>query len=146
LGRQTERAGKAEALLDEWVALLEEGWRDLLAWSAGRRRLWESQVFREVKIPERTRRFVEGWMDHVVGRGPTVGIWKSEPALRLIKDRERETKGEARARLWTRQQLDRWDPSDAPFLLDYRWGIASSILSDIHAGLAAESDNETEAG
>lgn len=146
MGRQTERADKAEALLDAWASLLEEDWRDLLAWSAARKRLWESPAFREVKIPERTRRFVEGWMDHIVGRGSAAGIWKSEPALRLIKDRERETKGEARARLWTRQQLERWDPSDAPLLLDYRWGIASSMLSDIHTGLAAEPENETEEG
>lgn len=145
-GRQTERADKAEALLDEWASLLQEDWQDLLAWAAARKRLWESPAFREVKIPERTRRFVEGWMDHIVERGPAAGVWKSEPALRLIKDRERETKGEARARLWSRQQLERWDPSDAPSLLDYRWGIANSMLSDIHDGLASEPENETEEG
>lgn len=146
MGRQTERADKAEALLDGWASLLEEDWRDLLAWSAARKQLWESPAFREVKVPERTHRFVEGWMDHIVERGPVARIWESEHALRLIKDRERETKGEARARLWTRQRLDNWEPSDVPLLLDYRWGIASSMLSDIHAGLAVEPENETEEG
>ena len=118
-------------------------WRDVLAWSAARKQLWESPAFLEVKVPERTRRFVEGWIDHMVERGPAMEIWKSETALRLIKDRERETKGEARARLWNRQQLERWDPSDAPVMLEYRWGIARSMLSDIQNGLAAEPENET---
>lgn len=146
LGRQTERADKAEELLDKWASLLKEDWRDVLAWSVARNQLWESPAFGEVKVPDRTRRFVEGWMDHIVERGPAAAIWKSETALRLIKDRERETKTEARARLWSRQQLERWDPSDAPFLLDYRWGIASSMLKDIQVGLAAEPENETEEG
>ena len=143
LGRQTERADKAEELLNKWVSLLEVDWHDVLTWSATRKQLWESPAFREVKVPERTRRFVEGWIDHIVARGPAMDIWKSETALRLIKDRERETKGEARARLWNRQQLERWDPSDAPAMLEYRWGIASSMLSDIQNGLAAEPENET---
>jgi hypothetical protein len=144
LGRQTERADKAEALLSSWASLLKVDWQALLAWVTARKRLWESPAFREVKIPPRTRRFVEDWTDHIVERGSAIEIWKSEPALRLIKDRERETKGEARARLWSRQQLERWDPSDAPVLLDYRWGITSSMLSDIHNGLAAEPENENE--
>lgn len=146
LGRQTERADKAEVLLDKWASELEADWPDVLAWSAARKRFWESPAFREVKIPERTRRFVEGWTDYIVEPGRVAAIWKSAPALRLIKDRERETKTEARARLWSRQQLERWDPSDAPSLLDYRWGIASSMLSDICSGLSAESENETEEG
>ena len=146
MGQQTERASAAEALLSEWALMLEEDWGDLLAWFEARNRFWESPAFREVKIPERTRRFVEGWIRHIVERGSAAEIWTSEPARQLIKDRERETKGEARARLWTRQQLERWDPSDAPMLLDYRWGIASSMLRDIQAGLATEVENETEEG
>lgn len=146
LGRQTERAGIAEALLDKWASLLGDAWQDVLAWSAARKRFWASPAFRGVKIPDRTRRFVEGWTDQIVERGPAAEIWRSKPALRLIKDRERETKGEARARLWTRQQLERRDPSDAPFLLDYRWGITRSILSDIHSGLAAQPETEPEEG
>ena len=142
LGGQAERASKAELLLDEWASLLQKGWPDMLAWSGARKKFWESPVFREVKIPERTRRFVERWMDHIVESGPTPRIWRSEVGLVIIRDRERETKGEARARLWTRQQLERWDPSDAPLLLDYRWGIASSILSDIHVGLAMEAEED----
>jgi hypothetical protein len=141
LGRQKERADKAEKLLDEWASSLEGDWRDLHAWSAAREGFWESPAFREVKIPERTCRFVERWTDHIIGCGPAPGIWRSKDGVGIIKDRERETKGEARARLWSRQQLERWDPSDAPFLLDYRWGIARSMLSDIHGGLAAEPDN-----
>jgi hypothetical protein len=146
LGQQTERADKTKVLLDEWALVLEGEWQALLAWVADRKRLWESPAFQGIKIPERTRRFVEAWTNHIVERGPAVGIWKSQPAVRLIKERERETKTEARARLWNRQQLERWDPSDAPVLLDYRWGIASSMLSDIHNGLAAETDNMTEEG
>lgn len=142
LGSQTERADIAEVLLDEWASILKDDWPDVLAWSAARKRLWESPAFREVKIPGRTRRFVEDWIDHLVDRGSAEDIWKSETALRLIKDRERETKTEARARLWSRQQLERWDPSGPPLMLDYRWGITSSILMDIHNGLIAEPEIE----
>ena len=77
-------------------------------------------------------------MNRVGERGPQPGILKADVAGQLVKDRERETKGEARARLWTRQQLERWDPTGTPGLLDYRWGIASSMLADIQRGLVAE--------
>ena len=146
MGQQTERTDEAEELLDKWALALKGDWPVLLAWVATRKRFWESPAFQEVKIPERTRRFVEAWTDHIVERGPAASIWKSKPAVRLIRDRERETKTEARARLWNRQQLERWDPSDAPVLLDYRWGIASSMLRDIHSGLTAEADSVTEVG
>jgi hypothetical protein len=144
MGQQTKRTNEAEKLLNEWALGLRGDWPALLAWVTARKRFWESPAFLEVKILERTRRFVEAWTDHIVERGSAAEIWKSEPAVRLIKERERETKPEIRARLWNPQQLERWDPSGAPTPLDYRWGIASELLSDIHDGLAAEPKNETD--
>jgi len=141
LGQQKDRADSAEALLDKWSSTLVDDWKDLLDWSATRSKLWENPALREVKVPERTRRFVESWLNLVLERGPQPGIWKFDAALQLVKDRERETKGEARARLWTRQQLERWDPTGTPSLLDYRWGIASSMLDDIQRGLLGETES-----
>ena len=138
LGRQTERADKAAALLDSWASLLKEDWQDLLAWVTARKRLWESPAFREVKIPLRTRRFVENWIDHIVERGTATRYGKANPPSGSSKTGSGKPRAKHALRLWTRQQLERWDPSDAPFLLDYRWGITSSMLSDIHNGLAAE--------
>ena len=146
LGQQIDRASKTEAQLDEWSSALSVDWLAFVEWASDRKQFWESPAFREATIPKHTRDFVNGWMNHVVERGPAAEIWKNDVARSLIKNRERETKGETRARLWNRQHLERWDPSDPPVLLDYRWGISSAILADIHAGLVAAPENGTNEG
>jgi len=145
-GRQTERAEVAQALLDEWGSTLSEERPALLAWAAARKQFWESQALREVRVPDRTSRFIDAWINHLVEHASTQGLWKSDAALRLIKDRERETKGEARARLWNSHQVERWDPSGAPAMIEYRWGITQRMLGDILNGLHAEPEDDVVEG
>lgn len=143
-GRQTGRAETAQALLDEWSSVLSEERPDLLTWAAAREQFWKSPVLREVRVPDRTRRFVDAWIDYLVEHASTQGLWQSPTVLALIKDRERETKGEARARLWNSHQIERWDPTGAPAMLEYRWGIAQWMLGDILNGLKAEPEGTVE--
>jgi hypothetical protein len=137
-GNQAERARSAEGELKDWAARLKADWTDLMRWSADRAGFWANGGLRGVTVPERTRRFVDQWLDVVIQHGSSPGIWKHAAALQLIRDRERETKGEARARLWNPRQLERWDPSGEPGVLDYRWGIAGALLADIEDGLASD--------
>jgi hypothetical protein len=143
-GRQTERAEKAQALLDDWGSELTKERPALLAWAGARKQFWGSPALREVRVPDRTRRFVDAWIDHLAAHASMQGLWQSEAALRLIKDREWETKPGERARLWNSHQVERWDPSGAPGLLEYRWGIAQWMLEDILKGLNAEPESAVE--
>jgi hypothetical protein len=135
LANHEDRAATGEKLLRQWVVDLSQEWDGFMAWSKMRNEFWASAALREARVPDRARRFVNSWIDLAVKLGPTNELYDSNAAAQLIKDRERETKGEARARLWNRRQLERWDPIDAPGLLEYRWGIASWIIGDIQSGL-----------
>ena len=126
------------ALKDEWSAFL--------TWAGARQVFWNSPALLEAGIPERTQKFVNDWIEDLVKQGTQVEIWKRKSALQMVKDREFQTKGDVRGRLWNAEQRRQWDPSGIPTMLDYRWDIASWILDDIHQGLVAEPTTESKKG
>jgi hypothetical protein len=144
--KQTALTDLAEPALAKWASALGSEWSAFLEWAAARKAFWGSPAFLESGVPDRTQRFVDDWIDNLVKQGTAKEIWRRESALQLVKDREFQTKGLARARLWNAEQRRRWDPSRIPTMLDYRWGIASWILDDIQQGLRAEPAPGPEGG
>ena len=59
-------------------------------------------------------------------------------ARKLIQKREVQLKGWKRARLESAEALARWSGESGTARLDYRWGIGSTMLRDIHDGLDRE--------
>lgn len=142
--KQTALTEPAEPALAKWASALGSEWSAFLEWAAARKAFWDSPALLESGVPDRTRRFVDDWIDDLVKHGAPTEYWRRESALQLVKDREFETKGSVRARLWNAEPRRRWDPSGIPTMLDYRWGIASWILDDIQQGLRAESAQDSE--
>ena len=142
--KQTALTDQAEPALAKWASALGSEWSVFLEWAAARKIFWDSPAFLESRVPNRTQRFVDDWIDDLVKQGTPKEIWRRESALRLVKDREFQTKGSARARLWNAEQRRRWDPSGIPTMLDFRWNIASCILGDIQQGLRAEPALDSE--
>jgi uncharacterized protein DUF6361 len=135
--RRTALTDAAEAGLTEWAASLAIQWGAFRGWAAKREAFWQGPAFVQSPIHEKTQRFVDTWVNELVQQGPPGAIWQRESALRIIKDREFQTKGAARARLWNAEQRRRWNPNGLPDMLDFRWGVANWMLSDIRAGLIA---------
>ncbi len=138
IDKQTPKTDLAEPALEKWASALGNEWSAFLEWAAARKAFWDSPPILDSRVPDGTKRFVDDWINDLLKRGAPEEIWRRESALRLVKNRELQTKGTARARLWNAEQRRRWDPSGIPALLDYRWGIASWILDDIQKGLHTE--------
>ena len=98
--KQTALTDQAEPALAKWASALGSEWSVFLEWAAARKIFWDSPAFLESRVPNRTQRFVDDWIDDLVKQGEPKEIWLRESALRLVKDREFQTKGSVRARLW----------------------------------------------
>lgn len=121
-----------------WASHVEARRDDLAAWDL-------EPFWRLVSSTSRnaarwaTRRFVGTWKDMVLGtEGP--GALAEDPRARdLIRERERRLKREW-ARLSKRRAREKWGGASGAGQLDYRWGYAHTILSDVFSGLEDEGD------
>jgi hypothetical protein len=81
-----------------------------------------------------TQIFVSTWLDLA-----EAGEYASDRARDLIRQREIFLKGR-RSRLLDAQARESWTPGAGTGRLGFRWGIASSFLRDVQAGLADADD------
>lgn len=116
-----------------WASRVEARRDDLVAWDL--EPLWGlvSQRSRSA-AGLATRRFVGAWKDMVLGPEGPASLAVDRRAQELIRERERRLKGEW-ARLSKRRALEQWGGASGAGQLDYRWGYAHTILSDIFSGL-----------
>ena len=123
--------------LAEWAAILGERMDALRTWD--RRGLWEhveSQNPQVLRAGHRHREFVERWLECLVSLPHPGAVVSDSAARELICARELEVK-RGRARLAHREYLERWGGQSGANPLDYRWGTAQTMVSDIVAGLGA---------
>jgi len=133
---QLAEAAKATQLADDYRGLLE-AWADELS-SGGacvgwdRPGLWRLVHGRNPRISLPTSSFVERWAE--LASRHAGGIADHGTARQLIGDRERQLKG-PRARLANPRALDQWRGASGLRRMDFRWGIGTRIVTDIHDGL-----------
>ncbi|MFW5961390.1 MAG: DUF6361 family protein [bacterium] len=89
----------------------------------------------------RLRSFVENWYKICLREDYLENIESSSTARKIIKDREKWTKGK-RARLFNQEYLEKWGGASAVSMLDYRWGIVNNFIKDLKA---AEDRSESNA-
>ena len=113
--------------LEEWEAELadEQVFDD---WD--RTQFWVTMTGLNHRLRPATRHFVDTWL----GFAERGGVADDTAARALIRTREIRLKG-GRARLTNPAALDAWSGEAGLVRLDYRWGVASRHLDDIHAGL-----------
>lgn len=114
-----------------------DGYRDRLdAWSdsvnavppVARIELWD--LVRWSRVPGTTMAFVDRWLDLALPDAARVA--DSEPARRLIRDRELKLKG-ATARLRNRRALELWNGEAGTTPLTYRWATARRLIDDLRS-------------
>jgi hypothetical protein len=132
---QADRVEEADGLLHDWAVQV---WPELGTLHP-RHDLWQCAALRHVVIGERTRRFVEHWTESLQSLAGPTAVRTDGGLQELIRQRERETKGELRARLWNAQRRDAWAPSGPPVMLAFRWTVARGLLRDIAEGLSESS-------
>ncbi len=123
--------------LDNAVLELQPHAAGLDAWTADMQTFW-SWVARINPRLTRDRPFIEDWIRLLAKRHFT---WTADNLLAAVPwrdfaDRERRLKGFDAARLSNNAALQRWNPTDGDVgLMNFRWGTARQIVSDILRGL-----------
>ena len=114
--------------LDLWSDLVSARMSDLQHWA--RSDFWQLATRAGARVTQRTRLFVDGWLDALIGKQPHRLL--DDKRIRLmIKDRETKLKGPL-ARLVSRRALEGWGGASSSQPLDYRWNRPTkAVLADI---------------
>jgi hypothetical protein len=121
---------------------LFSSWSGLMVGRAAAFRDWRRDAFwtllgtTPAHIGFRTHRFVDAWLDRVLGEKNPGGLADASDSRVLITERERILK-RARARLGNPRALERWNGSAGAQQLNYRWHRVRAIVADILRGLEA---------
>jgi hypothetical protein len=123
-----------EDLISEHRQRMRDWWQALNTKTAGLTG-WDRQAFwglvRGVgRIPIRTQRFVDRWLDQLLGHRDLPTLSQYEPARTLVREREIWLK-RGRSRFDSRRHLEMWSGRAGLGRLDYRWPIARDITNDI---------------
>lgn len=107
---------------------------EILEWGGRLDEFWALNAFLPVNIPNSTKQFVLEWVRILGGTSSGAGLLAAASARSLIHSRERQLKRN-RARLDNETYRARWNGESGASLMDFRWGPAFRLLSDIHEGL-----------
>jgi hypothetical protein len=133
-----EETGREEAvenyrqLFADWVALVDARWEAFSAWS--RESFWQTVYLTNPRISFATVAFVESWWDLLPQRH---ALLESIAARELITTREYTLKRNL-SRIGNKEMQATWGGMSGALALDFRWGIAKSLLADIYAGWEAD--------
>jgi len=125
-----------KAVVKEWAELVGARRRELLAWDRGR--FWQIVGSQGARVSQRTRVFVESWLDLLVREESLKRAATGKPAQALIREREQALK-KSLARLDNRRALELWSGAAGAAQLNFRWRIAQRILKDVYQGLSGDS-------
>jgi hypothetical protein len=123
------------AAMADWADLVSRRSAAFVGWD--RRRFWAIAVEGGARVTRRTREFIDGWLDLILGAGSAAIAGGLQDARQLILQREYELKGQ-RARLQNRQALLLWRGDAGSRQMDYRWAVAQTIVNDILDGLGTD--------
>ncbi len=121
--------------LDVWAAQMVGDQDALAAW--GQSPFWSRMRLLNPRLSSPACRFAATWIDLAVA-GPR-GMKDDESARRLLRARERQTKG-GLARLHNPRALERWSGASGLGRLTYRWTDANTIVTDIAKGSRRQLD------
>ncbi|WP_182057631.1 DUF6361 family protein [Pantoea sp. ME81] len=106
---------------------------DIAIWSLDH--MWILTAGPDYSISQKTRRFVEQWIDLI--RQASGALLTSKEACALIRAREIALKG-PRSRFKNRRALEQWSGSAGTLRLVYRWNNVQIVLKDLAQGLRRE--------
>jgi len=131
-GREDEVTKYRDKLV-EWSENIRSRKAALTRWD--RRDFWETVVSEGARIPLRTRRFVDRWINLVLESEDVAALSADEMAQSLIYNREVALK-QNRARLQNQRALELWSGASGAGQLDYRWSaVVNRIVNDILLGM-----------
>lgn len=126
---------KYRALLTDWAEEVTQQAEIFARWD--REDFWRTVHRTRPHVPERTRLFVDAWLNRLLSSTSAPDALAEDDSIRdLIDNRERAIK-RAQARLHNFRLLEAWngDTGSGTARMSFRWAQASRHLADIHFGL-----------
>ncbi|WP_185242736.1 DUF6361 family protein [Citrifermentans bremense] len=118
-----------EAEVAKWGGMITARKDAYVTWD--RQQFWQIVSGQNPAIPNRTRSFIDAWLDlALTGKDPGVTA-TSENAQALVLNRERSHKPTGMARLVNENALRQWSGAAGASQLDFRWGVSQRLLTDI---------------
>lgn len=116
--------------LTDWSERVRSQDTDLAAWD--RTHFWQVVTTANNRIPPRTQRFIDWWLQQATTREPEELV--DDPAVReRLRRREFENKGKL-ARLRNPRALERWTGASATGQLTFRWPNVLTMVNEIVRG------------
>jgi len=131
--RRDSRIEEYRQALARWHQEIDARQSTLASWD--RQRLWTIVLHTGARITPQTRAFIDMWMDLVLS-GPGVDDARARD---LIRAREVTLK-RGQARLENPRALERWGGASGTRRLNYRWPVATTMITDLQVGLAARGE------
>lgn len=120
--------------LDRWSADVAELRSRAPEWN--RLEFWDLTRQQAPRLPRDAQSFCDAWLDLLDGATDALVLRDDAGARDLIAAREFTLK-RRRSRLRHREHLERWGGASGAARLNFRWGIASTLVNDVRDGLAA---------
>lgn len=130
-----ELAEEYRQSLQDWAERLIARRHDLKQWN--RQEFWRTVATVGAQISLPTQLFIQRWLDLALNPEIAQTIATHPEARSRIQSREAVLKG-GQARLSNPRALELWQGESGTAPLDYRWGSAQRILTDILDGFAQE--------
>jgi hypothetical protein len=118
--------------LDGWWRLVCERDNALRTWD--RKAFWKLVLRSNPRVSVKAQRFVNGWIDLVLGASEQTAIVDGAASRQRVEHREIQLKG-GLARVRNERARELWNGAAGAAQLDLRWASARRIIADILAGL-----------
>ncbi len=131
------KAGMDE-MVEEYQEQLES-WQNIMQTRHDQLIAWDIEGFWRLltgggRIPLRTQRFVNGWLELVIHKSRVPDLVSHADAHELIQTREFQLK-RGRSRFENLRRLEMWGGRSGADQLNFRWPVSNQIANDILHGL-----------
>lgn len=130
-------------LLLDWLIEIDDRSGALFSWRDERADFWAAVMRGGTQVGQRTRTFVNEWVDLVLDTRPRVMLLDARAPRALIEQREAWLK-RGLARLANQDALGRWRGMAGIGRMDFRWRQARRLADDILAGLTSDQADAAE--
>lgn len=118
--------------MTDWAQEMRQETDHLGGWD-WQNRFWKIVYSINPRIPHKTVGFINDWLSLTLKDQPEL-LPQNRAARQLVQQRERRLKGKL-SRLFNPRALELWNGQSGLGMLNYRWGVTQTMLSDIAEGV-----------
>lgn len=125
-------------VIGNWSLSIKDRITEISKWTSNIKQFWNSPLVENARIPVRTRNFIEEWVSICIVEKAFLDLKGSKGvalhARHIVSMREKQLKRN-NSRIDNQRALELWSGAAGVGMLDYRWGVTKTIITDIITGL-----------